>query len=63
MPLAGIAIISGETANINNTPNLINCDLWRILTVFPAGGQNGYQPSGTPRLSVCRCSQGAGSLR
>ena len=30
----GYAIVGGETANKNNTPNLINCDLWRILTVL-----------------------------
>lgn len=39
----GYAIIDGETANTNNTPNLINCDLWRILTVLPVSGTNGYQ--------------------
>ena len=44
----GYAIIGGEAANTNNTPNLINCDLWRILTVIPAGGQNGYQPVWNP---------------
>lgn len=40
----GYAIIGGETANSNSTPNLINCDLWRILTVVPVGGQGGYSP-------------------
>lgn len=38
----GYAIIDGETANINNTPNLINCDLWRVITVLPAGQTGGY---------------------
>ena len=44
----GYAIVSGETANTNNTPNLINCDLWRILTVIPTSGQNGYMPVWNP---------------
>lgn len=38
----GYAIVGGETANNNGTPNLINCDLWRILTVLPTSGWNGY---------------------
>jgi hypothetical protein len=44
----GYAIISGETANTNNTPQLINCDLWRILTLIPVGGQGGFQPVWNP---------------
>ena len=40
----GYAIIGGETAQQNNTPNLINCDLWRVLTAIPTGGQNGALP-------------------
>ena len=38
----GYAIISGETANTNNTPNLINCDLWKVLMAIPQSGQGGY---------------------
>jgi hypothetical protein len=44
----GYAIIGGETAQQNNTPNLINCDLWRILTAVPVGGQGGYSPVWNP---------------
>lgn len=40
----GYPIVSGETANTNNTPNLINCDLWRVLMVIPQSGQGGYTP-------------------
>lgn len=51
----GYALVSGETANINNTPNLINIDLWRILAVIPVSGQQGYTPywnATTQRLQV-----------
>jgi len=44
----GYAFIGGETANTNSTPNLINIDLWRILTVEPIGGQGGYHPVWNP---------------
>ena len=44
----GYAIVGGETANTNNTPNLINCDLWRVITIFPTSGWNGYQPVWNP---------------
>ncbi len=44
----GYAIIGGETANTNNTPNLINCDLWSVLTAIPTAGQQGYEPQWNP---------------
>jgi hypothetical protein len=39
----GYAITGGEAYNANSSLT-INCDLWRILTVLPVSGQNGYQP-------------------
>lgn len=56
----GYALISGEVANNNNTPNLINVDLWRILTVIPAGGQNGYQPVWNPTTQKLQMFSAAG---
>jgi hypothetical protein len=43
-PLGGYALVGGETANTNSTPNLINVDLWRILTALPVGSQGGLTP-------------------
>jgi hypothetical protein len=43
----GYAIVDGEQFNANSALT-INCDLWRILTALPAGGQNGYQPVWNP---------------
>ena len=40
----GYAIVGGETANTNSAPNTINCDLWKILTALPIGGQGGLEP-------------------
>jgi hypothetical protein len=56
----GYAIIGGETANTNNTPNLINCDLWRILTVLPVSGLNGYQPVWNPATQKLQIFASAG---
>lgn len=55
----GYAIISGETANTNNTPNLINCDLWRVLTAAPVGGQGGYHPVWNPSTQKVQIFQNA----
>jgi hypothetical protein len=57
----GYAIIGGETAQQNNTPNLINCDLWRIITAIPAGGQNGYQPVWNPTTQRLQMFSSAGT--
>jgi hypothetical protein len=47
-PLGGYALVGGETANTNSTPNLINVDLWRILTALPVGSQGGLAPVWNP---------------
>lgn len=39
----GYSIVGGEAYNANSSLT-INCDLWRILTVVPVGGQGGYSP-------------------
>ena len=57
----GYAFIGGETANTNGTPNLINIDLWRILTVEPAGGQGGYHPVWNPSTQKLQIFQGVAS--
>lgn len=44
----GYQIIDGEQVQNGAAASSINCDLWRILTVLPAGGQNGYQPVWNP---------------
>lgn len=43
---AGYAITGGEWNIQTGLP--INCDLWRILTVVPVGGQGGYHPVWNP---------------
>jgi hypothetical protein len=47
-PPGGYALIGGETANANGTPNLINTDLWRISSSIAMGGQGGLSPIWNP---------------
>ena len=58
----GYALIGGETANTNSTPNLINIDLWRILTAVPVGGQGGYNVVFNPSTQKVQVFQGAAGL-
>lgn len=44
----GYAIIGGETANNAGAPSTINCDLWKVLTALPVGGQGGIEPVWNP---------------
>ncbi len=57
----GYAIIDGETANQNNTPNLINCDLWRVLMAIPQSGEGGYKPVWNLATQKVQIYQPAGS--
>lgn len=56
----GWPLVSGETANTNNTPSSINVDLWRILTVLPTSGWNGYQPVWNPATQKLQVYSSAG---
>jgi len=58
----GYALIGGETAANNNTPNLINIDLWRILTAVPVGGQGGYNVVWNPSTQKVQVFQGIAGL-
>ena len=49
-PKGGYPIISQDAANMQTppAPNTVNCDLWKIVTALPIGGQGGYQPVWNP---------------
>jgi hypothetical protein len=46
-PTGGYAIVD-EVSVVDNPSLNANCDLYRLLTVIPAGGQLGYVPSYVP---------------
>ena len=58
--IGGYAIVSGEQVQNGASPSSINCDLWRILTVIPAGGENGYMPVWNPTTQRLQIFQSAG---
>jgi len=57
----GYPIVTGEQVQNGTAPSSINCDLWRILTVIPAGGQNGYQPVWNPTTQRLQMFSSAGT--
>ena len=40
--------INSQEAVLNNSALTANCDLYKIITVQPAGGQGGYNPKWNP---------------
>ena len=40
--------INSQEAVLNNSALTANCDLYKIVTVLPAGGQGGYVPVWNP---------------
>ena len=56
----GYPIIDGEQYNANGALT-INCDLWRVLTALPVGGQSGYQPVWNPTTKRLQMFSSAGT--
>lgn len=40
--------INSQEAVLNNSALTANCDLYKIITVLPTGGQGGYNPKWNP---------------